>query len=75
MVQICTVKYGTFLCLVFYSITMSQMLQIPVLEAPFDTSIAKTVKCTQCGKCPKNGIVLIAAKIGNKIEFYCTEHL
>ena len=51
------------------------MLQIPVLEAPFATSIAKTVKCIKCGKCPKNGIVLIAAKIGNKIEFYCTEHL
>ena len=54
---------------------MSQILQIPVLDAPFTTSIAKTVKCTKCGKCPKNGIVLIAAKIGDKIEFYCTEHL
>ena len=59
----------------FCSIIMSQMLQIPVLEAPFDTSIAKTVKCIKCGKCPKNGIALIAAKIGNKIEFYCTDHL
>ena len=36
---------------------------------------AKTVKCTKCGKCPKNDIVLTATKIGDKIEFYCTEHL
>ena len=69
----CKVRYlfMPLLC----STGMSQMLQIPVLEAPFATSIAKTVKCIKCGKCPKNGIVLIAAKIGNKIEFYCTEHL
>ncbi len=59
-------------------IIMSQMLQtqqISVLDAPFETSIAKTVKCFKCGKCLRNGIVLAAAKIDGKIGFYCTDHL